>query len=386
MGLTIEPHSHNLKREKLTSTLAHRQGRSMLDPNKNTQEEIMPTIGKALGKAVGCALSLSTLTALPQSAQAQSVADFYRDNTINLIISFPVGGGYDIYGRLVSRYMGKHIPGNPKMVPQNMIGAGGMKGANFMYGVAPKDGTTLGIIPDTAPSEELLGTNGVAYVSKNFNWVGRISASTNVQVLWATSGVKTIADAQAKESVQGGSGPMAPAVIYPKLLNALGGTKFKMVTGYGGAAESCLAMEKGEIDGCLLAWSTVKAAKRDWLEQKKASIVVQWGSTRHPELPDIPTMVEMGKTAEDKAILELYASATEIGKSIVAPPGVAKDRITALRRGFDAMLKDPDYLEEVRRLSLDFEPLSGEKLQAYVEELSKTPANVLAKAKQVRDN
>ena len=358
----------------------------MLDPNKNTLEEIMPTIGKALGKAVGCALSLSALSALPQSAQAQSVADFYRDNTINLIISFPVGGGYDIYGRLVSRYMGKHIPGNPKMVPQNMIGAGGMKGANFMYGVAPKDGTTLGIIPDTAPSEELLGTNGVAYVSKNFNWVGRISASTNVQVLWATSGVKTIADAQAKESVQGGSGPMAPAVIYPKLLNALGGTKFKMVTGYGGAAESCLAMEKGEIDGCLLAWSTVKAAKRDWLEQKKASIVVQWGSTRHPELPDIPTMVEMGKTAEDKAILELYASATEIGKSIVAPPGVAKDRITALRRGFDAMLKDPDYLEEVRRLSLDFEPLSGEKLQAYVEELSKTPANVLAKAKQVRDN
>ncbi|MEN9709821.1 MAG: hypothetical protein RIQ68_2229 [Pseudomonadota bacterium] len=346
----------------------------------------MPIIGKALGKTLGCALSLSALSALPQSAQAQSIADFYRENAINLIIGFPVGGGYDIYGRLVSRHMGKYIPGNPKMVPQNMIGAGGMKAANFMYGVAPKDGTTLGIIPDTSPSEELLGTNGVAYVSKNFNWIGRISASTNVQVLWATSGVKNIADAQAKESVQGGSGPMAPAVIYPKLLNALGGTKFKMVTGYGGAAESCLAMEKGEIDGCLLAWSTVKAAKRDWLEQKKASIVVQWGSTRHAELPDIPTMVELGKTAEDKAILELYASATEIGKSIVAPPGVAKDRITALRRGFDAMLKDPDYLEEVKRLSLDFEPLSGEKLQAYVEELSKTPANVLAKAKQVRDN
>ncbi len=337
-------------------------------------------------KALGFALSLGAGLMSAPVAQAQSLADFYRETAINLIIGFPVGGGYDIYGRLVARHMGKHIPGNPKMVPQNMIGAGGMKAANFMYSVAPKDGATLGIIPDTSPSEELLGTNGVAYVSKNFNWIGRISASTNVQVLWATSGVKNIADAQAKESVQGGSGPMAPAVIYPKLLNALGGTKFKMVTGYGGAAESCLAMEKGEIDGCLLAWSTVKAAKRDWLDQKKASIVVQWGSTRHAELPDIPTMVELGKTAEDKAILELYASATEIGKSIVAPPGVATDRITALRRGFDAMLQDKDYLDEVKKLSLDFEPLSGEKLQAYVEQLSKTPASVLAKAKQVRDN
>ena len=182
-------------------------------------------------KAPGFTLALGAGLMSAPAAQAQSLADFYRETAINLIIGFPVGGGYDIYGRLVARHMGKHIPGNPKMVPQNMIGAGGMKAANFMYGVAPKDGATLGIIPDTSPSEELLGTNGVAYVSKNFNWVGRISASTNVQVLWATSGVKNIADAQAKESVQGGSGPMAPAVIYPKLLNALGGTKFKMVTG-----------------------------------------------------------------------------------------------------------------------------------------------------------
>ena len=130
--------------------------------------------------------------------------------------------------------------------------------------------------------------------------------------------------------MQGGSGPMAPAVIYPRLLNALGGTKFKMVTGYGGAAESCLAMEKGEIDGCLLAWSTVKAAKRSWLDEKKANIIVQWGATRHPELPEVPSMVELGRTPDDRAVLALYASATEIGKSIVAPPGVPADRVMAL--------------------------------------------------------
>jgi tripartite-type tricarboxylate transporter receptor subunit TctC len=334
----------------------------------------------------GWVIATTAFAYLQAPAVAQTAgADFYRENAINLIIGFPVGGGYDIYGRMVSRHLGKHIPGNPKIVPQNMIGAGGMKAANFMYGVAPKDGTTLGIIPDTTPSEELLGTNGVAYVSKNFSWIGRISASTNVQVLWAPSGVKTIEDARAKESVQGGSGPMAPAVIYPKLLNALGGTKFKMVTGYGGAAESCLAMEKGEIDGCLLAWSTVKAAKRDWLENKKAHIIVQWGATRHPELPDIPTMVELGKTPEDRAILALYASATEIGKSIVAPPGLPPERVTLLRRGFDAMLKDSDYLDEVKKLGLDFEPASGEDMQKYVEDLARTPAAVLARAKDVRD-
>lgn len=340
----------------------------------------MRSIG--LGKL---AFVLASLSAAGAQAQSGGAADFYRDNTVNLIIGFPVGGGYDIYGRLVSRHYGKYIPGNPKVVPQNMVGAGGMKASNFMYSVAPKDGTTLGIIPDTAPSEELLGTAGVAYVSKNFNWIGRISASTNVQVIWASANVRNIEEARAKETVQGGSGPMAPAVIYPRLLNALGGTKFKMVTGYGGAAESCLAMEKGEIDGCLLAWSTVKAAKRDWLDQKKAHIVVQWGAERHPELPDVPTMVELGRTPEDRAILSLYASATEIGKSILAPPGVPAERVTILRRAFDAMLKDPEYLEEIRRLSLDFDPLSGEKMQQYVENLSKTPAAVLTKAKDVRE-
>lgn len=331
------------------------------------------------------ALCLLAAVAAPQASRAQSTADFYKDNAINLIIGFPVGGGYDIYGRLVSRHLGKHLPGNPKVVPQNMIGAGGLKAANYMYSVAPKDGTALGIIPDTTPSEELLGTNGVAYVSKNFNWIGRISASVNVQVLWNASNVANIEDARTKESVQGGSGPMAPAVIYPRLLNAFAGTKFKMVTGYGGAAESCLAMEKGEIDGCLLAWSTVKAAKRDWIDQNKARIIVQWGNERHPELPNVPSMVELGRTPGDRAVLALYASATEIGKSIVAPPGLPAERVTILRRGFDAMLKDPEYLEEVKRLSLDFDPLPGEQLQQYVDNLSKTPADVIARAKDVRD-
>jgi tripartite-type tricarboxylate transporter receptor subunit TctC len=328
---------------------------------------------------------LLALTAGIQAARADPVLDFYKDNTINLYIGFPAGGGYDIYGRLVAKYLGRHIPGNPKIVPQNMVGAGGIRTANFLYSAAPKDGTAIGIIPDTAPSEELLGTQGVAYVSKNFNWIGRITSSINVQAFWHTSKIASIGDLMQREGVVGGSGPAAPAVTYPKVLNALVGTKFKVVTGYGGAAESCLAMEKGEVDGCLTAWSTVKVAKKAWLDEKKATIVIQWGDKRHPELPDIPSMVELGKTPDDRALLSLYASATEIGKSLVAPPGVPPARVKALRDAFSAMLRDTELLAEVNKLNLDWDPMSGEDLQRYVEQISNVSPDLIKRAKAIHE-
>jgi tripartite-type tricarboxylate transporter receptor subunit TctC len=318
-------------------------------------------------------------------ARADPVQDFYKDNTINLYIGFPAGGGYDIYGRLLARYLGRHIPGNPKIVPQNMVGAGGIRAANYLYSAAPKDGTAIAIIPDTGPSEELLGTQGVAYVSKNFNWIGRITSSINVQAFWHTSKITSINDLLQWEGVVGGSGPAAPAVTYPKVLNALVGTKFKVVTGYGGAAESCLAMERGEVDGCLTAWSTVKVAKRAWLDEKKANIVIQWGDKRHPELPDVPAMVELGKTPDDRALLGLYASATEIGKSVVTPPGTPRERVKGLRDAFSAMLRDPELLAEVAKLNLDWDPMSGEDLQRYVEQISNVSPELIARAKAIHE-
>jgi tripartite-type tricarboxylate transporter receptor subunit TctC len=338
----------------------------------------LPKLAMAIGILLGAAAG-----ALP--ARADPVAEFYKDATINLYIGFPAGGGYDIYGRLVARHLGRHIPGNPKIVPQNMVGAGGIRAANFLYSAAPKDGTAIGIIPDTAPSEELLGTQGVAYVSKNFNWIGRITSSINVQAFWHTSKITSIADLMQRESVVGGSGPAAPAVTYPKALNALVGTKMKVVTGYGGAAESCLAMERGEVDGCLTAWTTVKVAKRQWLDEKKANIVIQWGDKRHPELPDIPAMVELGKTPEDRAVLGLYASATELGKSLLAPPGVAPARVKALRDAFSAMLRDPEVLAEVQKLNLDWDPMVGEELQGYIERVSNVPTELIARAKAIQE-
>ena len=324
------------------------------------------------------------IVAAPAQA-AEPVADFFRGRTISIAIGFPAGGGYDIYGRWAARYLGKYIPGNPNVVAQNMIGAGGLKAANYIYSVAPKDGTALGVIPDSSVSEELLGTPGISYVSKQFTWIGRISTAVNVQAIWHTAGINSIEDVKTREVIVGGSGPTAAATVYPRVLNAIAGTKFKLVTGYGGAPESCLAMERQEIQGCLTAWSTVKAAKRDWLDQKLAKLIIQWGVRRHPELPDIPSMTDLARTEEDRQVLALYGSSTDIGKALVAPPGLPEERVRALREGFMAMLKDPDLLEEVKRGSLDFDWQRGEDLQNFVAEVSNIPSTVVERARKAHD-
>ena len=339
----------------------------------------------AIARPATTLLGLAFFAVLCAPCAADPVADFYRGRTVNLYIGFPAGGGYDIYGRLAARHLGKYIPGNPNVVAQNMIGAGGLKAANFLFSVAPKDGAALGVIPDTSIAEELLGTQGVAYVSKEFNWIGRISASVNVEAIWHTADVAGIDEIRSREIVVGGSGPTAAATVYPRVLNAFAGTKFKVITGYGGAPESCLAMEKGELQGCLTAWSTVKAAKPEWLDQKLATIVIQWGSRRHAELPDTPTMVELGKTEEDRQALSLYASATDIGKAVLAPPGVPPERVQALREAFISMLADPDLLAEVKQARLDFDPQSGAELQAFVTSVSSVPKGVVERARQAHD-
>ena len=188
-----------------------------------------------------------------------------------------------------------------------------------------------------------------------------------------------------REVIVGGSGPTAAATVYPRVLNAIAGTKFKLVTGYGGAPESCLAMERQEIQGCLTAWSTVKAAKREWLDQKLAKLIIQWGVRRHPELPDIPSMTDLARTEEDRQVLALYGSSTDIGKALVAPPGLPEERVRALRDGFMAMLKDPDLLEEVKRGSLDFDWQRGEDLQNFVAEVSNIPSAVVERARKAHD-
>jgi tripartite-type tricarboxylate transporter receptor subunit TctC len=326
------------------------------------------------------------IAAIPSLAQAQTVEQFYKGKNINLYIGYATGGGYDFFGRLTARHMGRHVPGNPTIIPQNMPGAGSLKAANYMYSVAPKDGTALGIITQTVAIEEALGTQGVQYKSADFNWIGRVTSNVEISLMWHTSKVKTIEDAKKFEVPVAGTGPGSPAEVYPKILNAVVGTKFKVITGYPGSNDGLIAMERGEVDGALTSWNTTKTSKKAWLDEKKINIIVQFAAERHAEIPDVPTAVELGTTKEQKQVLDLFVSGATVGRSIMATPGVPADRLKALRAAFDAMIKDKVFLDEVEKTKAEFDPMSGEKLQDVVVNMSKIPPDVLKLAKTARGN
>jgi tripartite-type tricarboxylate transporter receptor subunit TctC len=331
-----------------------------------------------------CAAAL--LAAVSATAQAQSVEQFYKGKTVNLYIGYATGGGYDFFGRLTARHMGRHIPGNPTIVPQNMPGAGSLKAANYLYTVAPKDGTALGIITQTVAIEEALGTPGVQYKSAAFNWVGRVTSNVEISLMWHTSKVQSIEDAKKIAAPVAGTGPGSPAEVYPKVLNAVVGTKFKVITGYPGSNDGLIAMERGETDGALTSWNTTKTSKKNWLDEKKIAIIVQYAPERHPDLPNVPTAVELGSTPEQKKVLELFVSGAAVGRSILTTPNVPADRLTALRAAFDAMIADKVFLDEVEKTKAEFDPLSGEKLQKIVEDAANIPPDVLKMAKAARGN
>ena len=332
-------------------------------------------------------LSGAALLAIaPSLVQAQSVEQFYKGKTVNLYIGYGSGGGYDFYGRLTARHMGRHLPGNPNIVPQNMPGAGSLKAANYVYSVAPKDGTALGIITQSVAIEEALDTQGVQYKSAGFNWIGRVTSNVEISLMWHTSKVKSIEDAMQFEVPVAGTGPGSPAEVFPKILNAVVGTKFKVITGYPGSNEGMIAMERGETDGALTSWNTTKISKKSWLDEKKINIIVQYVATPHVDLPHVPTAVSLAKTPEDKQVLELFVSGAAIGRSILSTPGLPADRLKALRGAFDAMVKDPIFLAEVEKTQAEFDPMSGEQLQKVVQDAANIPPDVLKRAKTARGN
>jgi tripartite-type tricarboxylate transporter receptor subunit TctC len=317
-------------------------------------------------------------------ANAQTPEQFYKGKTVNLYIGYGPGGGYDFFGRLVARHIGRHIPGQPNVVPQNMPGAGSLRAANFVYNIAPKDGTSLGIVTQTVALEDAFGTPGVQYKSAGFNWIGRATSNVDLMLTWKTAKAKTIQEAMQYETPVAGTGPASPAEFMPKVLNHVLGTKFKVITGYPGSNEGMLAMEKGEVDGATTSWNTLKTSKQDWLKDKSITILVTYTPYRHKELPDVPNMVELGKTDEQKQILALYASGAVIGRSIFTSPGVPADRVKALRDAFTAMTKDPVFLAEVEKTKAEFDPMSGEELQKTIEDASHVSPEVREKARAAR--
>jgi tripartite-type tricarboxylate transporter receptor subunit TctC len=317
--------------------------------------------------------------AIPASAQTHE--QFYAGKTIDFVIGYPPGGSNDTLGRLVARHLGKHIPGNPTLVPKNQPGAGSFLAVNTVFNVSPKDGTVIGIGAPTIALDEKLGTQGVRFKTAELNWIGRLDSLVNIVFMWKTSPVKTFADAQKIQATLSGTGVGSTVSIYPTVMNNVLGTKFKLIMGYKGSSDAMLAIERGEVEGHSTSWTALKVAHPDWLREGSVTILAQFALKRHADLPDIPTAVDLARNDEERAILRAVMNATEVGTAFFTTPGVPADRLTTLRRAFDATLADPELRADAEKINVGVSPMAGEELQSLVVEVSKLPPALLEKVR-----
>jgi tripartite-type tricarboxylate transporter receptor subunit TctC len=324
------------------------------------------------------AAALVVLSAAPLGAQPSEPV--FAGKTITIYVGYTAGGSYDLYGRLISRHLGQHLAGRPAVVVQNMPGAGSLKAANYLYEVAPRDGTALGVVVESAALEQALANPAAQYDAAKFAYVGRVATSNNIFMMWQSAKVQSIEDAKLAPALMAGTGPGSIAETIPKLMNAFLGTKFKLISGYPASTEAMLAMERGEVDGSSSSWAAVKVGKQDWLKQRKIKIILQTTPERVAELPDTPSLGEIGTTAQDRQVFGLYASGSAIGRSLIGPPGIAAERVKALREAFDAMIQDPEFVADIRKIDVEFEPLPGAAVARLVEQTLNVPAAVRERA------
>jgi len=309
-----------------------------------------------------------SMSVVAPAALAQTPEDFYKSKTINLIIPNAPGGSFDLYARLAATHLGRFIPGNPSIVPQNMPGAAGMQAANYLTGVAPKDGTVLGVLVPNITLAQILGVQSIAYDTRRFNWIGRIIATTATLFTWHTSGTKTLADLKSRETLVASTGPLSQAEINSTMLNGVVGTRFKLIRGYRGSGEAALAVERGEADGTLMPWEFLKSAHADWIRDGKISIVTRYVRRPITERPEVRSVYELAETTEQANVLRLFLGADEMGHPIAMPPEAPRDRIDAVRSALMAMVKDPDFLADAAKRKLDLLPGRHDELEKTVAE------------------
>jgi tripartite-type tricarboxylate transporter receptor subunit TctC len=325
-------------------------------------------------------LAAAALAALLQPAAAQSVAEFYAGKSINVLIGFSAGGGYDAYARTLARHMGRYIPGNPRLLPQNMPGAGSLRAVNYLYSVAPKDGTVIGHFAPGVMFEPLLGRPSAEagqFEATKFTWLGSVSKEVSVCAFMASTGIKTFADMQARRTIIAASGGGAESDVFPTVLRNMFNLPLKLVTGYPGGTEMVLAMERHEADGrCGWSWTSLLSRSRALLDNKQINLTLQIALQKdhHPALQNVPLIVDLTDDPQKKAALKLIVSRQAIARPFAAPPGVPPERARALREAFDATMKDPEFLAETRKLSLDVEPVTGAEVEAVIREVYASPA------------
>jgi len=324
--------------------------------------------------AAGIALAAS-------HARADTVADFYRGKTINVYIGVNVGGGYDLEARLLARFMRAHIPGNPVLVPQNMIGAGGIKMANFLYSIAPQDGTAIGMFPQTLVAVQAVGTDGAQYDANRFSWIGSMSRSPLTFATWHTSGVKTIEDVRRRELTVAASNKGAITYTFPRMLNEFLGTRLKIVSGYQGNSTMVIAMERGEVDAVTNSLDSWKSLNPTWVTEKKINLLVQT-EPKASEL-NIPSVQELARNDDDRQVIALIISGDALGKPLATTPNVPSERVKALRDAFDATLKDPEFIKAATAARIEINPIRGQALQDTVRKVLATPKHLAERARSI---
>jgi tripartite-type tricarboxylate transporter receptor subunit TctC len=341
---------------------------------------------------MGAAAALAMLAALPFKAQAQpaqttanqdQIAAFFRGKTINGLIGTVVGGEYDQHARLVFRFMGRHIPGNPTIVPQNMLGGGGIRMANYLYQVAPRDGTALAVVNNSFPASQAMGEPALQVDTGQLNWIGAISANNETMSVWKSAGITTFDEAKTREIIAGSTAKGSITYTFPRMLNELFGTRFKVVQGYTGGNEINVAMERGEVQARNNTWSSWKSTRADWLKNRDLIVIVQSGATAKDLA--VPNIEDIAKTGDDRRVIQLLVSGAHLGRPIATTQGVPAERVEALRAAFDATMKDPEFLAMAEQSKIEVDPVRGTTLQKLVAGVLATPAPLIARGKAIME-
>jgi len=304
-----------------------------------------------------------------------------QPRTVDLYIGYSVGGGYDIYARLLARHLGRHLPGNPTVVPRNMEGAGSLRLANWLYKAAPRDGSAIGTIGRAIAFEPLFGEQGAQFKGTDFGWIGSANDEVSVCAAWGKTGITRFEDLYAREVFVGGTGANSDTDTFPKALNSILGTKMKLVTGYPGGNDITLAMQRGEVQArCGWSWSSIRTNHPAWVKDGTLQILAQLALEKHPDLPRVPLILDMVKTSEQRSVLRLVFAGQVMGRPFLAPPFVPAERLAALRHAFMATMQDPAFLAEAEKIKLEIRPVSGEAVQRLVAEVYASSPDVVKKA------
>lgn len=332
------------------------------------------SIARGAAAAILSALAFS-------AASAQTPAEFYKGRNVELYVGYSVGGGYDLYARVLARHIGKHIPGNPTVIPKNMAGAGSLRLANWLYRVAAKDGSVFATIGRGTGFDPILGQQGAQFDGTKFTWLGSANNEVSVCVAWHTSGITKFEDLFTKPMTVGGTGASADTDQFPKVANSVLGTKMKIISGYPGGNDVVLAMERGEVQGrCGWSWSSVKATHGSWIKEGKIIVLVQLALEKHPEIPGVPLIGDFAKTDEHRQILRLIFARQVMGRPFLAPPAIPTDRAETLRKAFMETMEDKDYLADAEKSQMEITPVSGEAVQKLVADVYQTPPEIAKKA------